>query len=82
MKKLDLIEDRWLSIKEIAEYLGVRRETIYVYLEKKNLPGHRIGKFWKFKIAEVDAWVKSGKAAEDNASNNFGEIEANKRGSI
>ena len=35
MKKLDLIEDRWLSIKEIAEYLGVRRETIYVYLEKK-----------------------------------------------
>ncbi len=45
MKKLDLIEDRWLFIKEIAEYLGVRRETIYVYLEKKNLPGHRIGKF-------------------------------------
>ena len=70
MKKLDLIEDRWLSIKEIAEYLGVRRETIYVYLEKKNLPGHRIGKFWKFKIAEVDAevdaWVHSGQAADNN----------------
>ena len=68
MKKLDLIEDRWLSIKEIAEYLGVRREAIYVYLEKKNLPGHRIGKFWKFKIAEVDAWVKSGKAAPNDES--------------
>ena len=66
MKKLDLIEDRWLSIKEIAEYLGVRRETIYVYLEKKNLPGHRIGKFWKFKIAEVDAWVHSGQAGDVN----------------
>ena len=66
MKKLDLIEDRWLSIKEIAEYLGVRRETIYVYLEKKNLPGHRIGKFWKFQKADVDNWVKSGKAAEVN----------------
>ena len=64
MKKLDLIEDRWLSIKELAEYLGVRRETIYVYLEKKNLPGHRIGKFWKFKIAEVDVWVHSGEAGE------------------
>ena len=64
MKKLDLIEDRWLSIKEIAEYLGVRRETIYVYLEKKNLPGHRIGKFWKFQKEDVDNWVKSGKAAD------------------
>ena len=63
MKELDLMEDRWLSIKEIAEYLGVRRETIYVYFEKKNLPGHRIGKFWKFKRDEVDVWVKSGKAA-------------------
>ena len=68
MKKLDLIEDRWLSIKEIAEYLGVRRETIYVYLEKKNLPGHRIGKFWKFKIAEVDTWVHSGQAAPNDKS--------------
>ena len=38
MKKFDLIEDRWLSIKEIAEYLGVRRENIYVYLEKKKSP--------------------------------------------
>ena len=38
MKKLDLIEDRWLSIKEIAEYLGVRRETIYVYLDKEKSP--------------------------------------------
>ena len=64
MKKLDLIEDRWLSIKEIAEYLGVLWQTVCVYFEKKNLPGHRIGKFWKFKIAEVDAWVKSGAAAD------------------
>ena len=64
MKKLDLIEERWLSIQEIEDYLGVRRETIYVYLEKKNLPGHRIGKFWKFKRAEVDAWVHSGEAAD------------------
>ena len=82
MKKLDLIEDRWLSIKEIAEYLGVRRETIYVYLEKKNLPGHRIGKFWKFQKEDVDNWVKSGKAAEDNVSDNFEKIEANVSGSI
>ena len=35
MKKLDLIEDRCLTIKEITEYLGVRRKAIDVYLEKK-----------------------------------------------
>ena len=52
------------SFKEIAEYPGVCQETICAYLEKKNFSGHRIGKFWKFKIAEVDAWVYSGKVAD------------------
>jgi len=62
MKNTGMLEDKWHSIKEIADYLGVRRETIYVWLERKGLPGHRIGKFWRFKQAEVDAWVKSGMA--------------------
>jgi excisionase family DNA binding protein len=52
----EMMEECCFFTKE-AEYLGVRRETVYVYLEKKNLPGYRIGKFWRFKIAEVDAWV-------------------------
>ena len=40
------------------------RETIYKWIENKNMPGHQIGRNWKFKKEEVDAWVKSGKAAE------------------
>ena len=35
------MDDRWLSLKEIAEYLGARRETIYKWIENKNMPGHR-----------------------------------------
>ena len=58
------MEDRWLSLKEIAEYLGARRETIYKWIEEKEMPGHRIGRYWKFKKDEVDAWGKSGKAGE------------------
>ena len=59
-----MMEERWLSIKEISEYLGVTRETIYKWIDYKEMPGHRIGKFWKFKRNEVDKWVKSGKAAD------------------
>ena len=55
------------SFKEIAEYPGVCQETICVYLEKKNFSGHRIGKFWKFKIAEVNTWGHSGEAADRNS---------------
>ena len=59
-----MMEERWLSMKEISEYLGVTRETIYKWIEDRDMPGHRMGKFWKFKRDEVDVWVKSGKAAD------------------
>jgi len=58
-------EKRWRSVDEIAVHLGVSRETVYRWIGGKRLPAHRIGKFWKFKIAEVDAWVRAGNADED-----------------
>lgn len=52
------INDRWMSVVEIAQYLGVSKETIYRWVEQSKMPAHRIGKFWKFKITEIDAWIK------------------------
>ena len=31
---------------------------------KEGLPAQKIGKQWKFKISELDEWVKSGKSAD------------------
>lgn len=56
--------ERWLSVEEIADYLGVSKETAYRWLDKGHIPCHRIGKLWKFKPSEVDEWVRSGAAAE------------------
>jgi len=53
-------EDRWLSVDEIAAYLGVKRDTLYKWIERKKMPGHKIGRLWKFKKQEVDNWVRSG----------------------
>lgn len=58
------VEDRRLSVEEIAEYLDVSRDTAYRWLSKKGLPGHRIGRLWKFKREEVDEWVRAGGARE------------------
>ena len=57
------MEDRWLSVDEIAEYLGVSRDTVYNWINDREMPAHRIGRFWKFKRDEVDAWVLAGRAA-------------------
>ncbi len=54
----------WLSVEEISSHLGVSKESVYRWLEKKRIPAHRIGRLWKFKPSEVDQWVISGSASE------------------
>lgn len=56
--------DRWLSISDISQYLGVSNDTVYKWIERKGLPAHKIGRLWKFKKEEVDEWVRSGQSAE------------------
>lgn len=59
------MDDRWLSVREIAEYLGISKDTVYTWIANKGLPGHRIGRFWKFKRSEVDEWVHRAKTTEE-----------------
>lgn len=54
-----MADDRWLSVEEIAEYLGVAKDSVYRWIEQKGLPAHRVGKLWKFKRSEVDTWVRT-----------------------
>ncbi len=60
------IEDRWLSVGEIGRHLGVSRDTVYRWIDKYALPAHRVGRLWKFKKEQVDAWVETGGAADCN----------------
>ena len=61
------MEDRWLSVDEIGEYLGVKRDTIYRWISEKNMPAHKIGRLWKFKKGETDEWVRTDGANEARA---------------
>jgi len=62
------IHDRWLSVDEICKYIGVSKDTVYKWIDKYGMPAHRMGRLWKFKKEQVDAWVEAGGAAtaEDN----------------
>lgn len=56
------MEDRWLSVVEISKYLGVSSDTVYRWIDKQDMPAHKIGRLWKFKKDEVDVWVRNGGA--------------------
>lgn len=63
-----MIEERWLSVEEIAVHLGVSKESIYRWTERQKIPAHKVGRQWKFKISEVDSWVRSGGSTESKLS--------------
>lgn len=65
--EMHVMSDRWLSVEEVAEYLGVSKDTVYAWISKRNMPAHRIGRLWKFKTDEVDGWVRSGGASENES---------------
>ena len=58
------MEDRWLAVEEIAQYLGISKDTVYTWINKKKMPAHKIGRLWKFKKEHVDAWVEAGGAGD------------------
>jgi excisionase family DNA binding protein len=70
------IEDRWLSVDEIAAYLGIKRDTVYKWIERKSMPAHKVGILWKFKKEEIDEWVRSGGAAHKASDHDGNCLEA------
>lgn len=55
-------QERWLSVDELAGYLGIKRDTVYKWIDRRGMPAHKVGRLWKFRREEIDQWVRSGAA--------------------
>lgn len=60
VKLVKTMDDRWLSVDEIASHLGVSKDTVYRWIDTRKMPAHKVGRLWKFRKDEVDAWVIAG----------------------
>lgn len=59
--KMDNIE-KWVSLQEICEHLDLSRDTVKKLANNEGLPAYKPdGKNWRFKISEVDEWVRTKK---------------------
>ncbi|HAU1193384.1 TPA: helix-turn-helix domain-containing protein [Legionella pneumophila] len=67
---MSLNDDRWLSVDEICKYLGVSKDTVYKWIDKHNMPAHRIGRLWKLKKEQVDAWIEASGSASGSEGKN------------
>ena len=55
----------WVSVEAVANHLGVARDSVYRWIDSRGLPAHKVGRIWKFKLSQVDAWVEAGGAKPD-----------------
>nr|DAS95810.1 MAG TPA: helix-turn-helix domain protein [Caudoviricetes sp.] len=51
----------WVSLEQVADHLTVSKDTIRNWIKEGLLPAYRVGKMYKFKLSEVDQWVREGR---------------------
>lgn len=50
-----------IYMEDVAEHLSISQDTVRTWIKEGKLPVYRAGKRYKFKISEVDEWVRKGK---------------------
>lgn len=48
-----------VSADVFAEHLGLTKHSIYTCVATRRMPAYRLGPLWKFKVTEVDEWVRN-----------------------
>lgn len=57
-------EERWVGVEDVAAHIGVAKDSIYRWVEEQGLPAHRVGRLFRFKLSEIDEWVRQDKDQE------------------
>ena len=52
------MDELW-DIGRLAQYLGVKRSTLYTMIERKEIPHYRIGRLARFRQHEIDEWLSN-----------------------
>lgn len=51
------MEQGYLTVKEVAQYLGMKTSTVYTLVPE--IPHYRIGNLIRFRKDDVDAWMET-----------------------
>jgi len=50
---------RLIDVDELADYLRLKKQTIYNWLHQGKISGIKVGGVWRFDQKEIDAWLNS-----------------------
>ena len=54
-----MIEESFLTTEEVLEYLQVNLRTVYRLIKAGKIPAVRVGRQWRFRKRDIDAWLET-----------------------
>ena len=61
-------EEGWVDVADVAAHLRVNKDSIYRWVHTKGFPAHRLGRLLRFRLSEVDEWVKTTSARDSDTN--------------
>jgi excisionase family DNA binding protein len=50
--------DNLVSVKEIAAFLGVSKQSLYRMVKASAIPAYKVGGTWRFRLSEVEEFLR------------------------
>lgn len=60
------VDDEILTIRELAALLKIGEKTAYTMAQSGELPGFKVRDQWRFRRADIDAWIAQKVQRKDN----------------
>ena len=62
-------DDAFLTTEEVLDYLQVNLRTIYRLIKRGRIPAVRVGRQWRFRKKDIDAWLNGNRPGAPNRNN-------------
>ena len=53
-----MIDEAFLTTEEVLDYLHVNLRTVYRLIKAGKIPAVRVGRQWRFRKSDIDAWLQ------------------------
>jgi excisionase family DNA binding protein len=51
-------DEQLMNIRQVAEFLQLNQTTVYAWAQQGVLPGFKLGRNWRFRPSEIEAWLE------------------------
>lgn len=59
-----MADDHFLTTEEVLDYLQVNLRTVYRLIKAGKIPAVRVGRQWRFRKRDIDAWLDSSRQTD------------------